>query len=191
MSCTFFRYAFSMSFTGSRNWNVHSSFQRITEVVGDERNFFYRTDRGCFGADGRTDFAQMEREAEEIRKRHRTIEIGTLPLPSSFIPHSPIHFYVPCGSVEAMPGPVQPVCLYRSCKHRVFPPFPAAPVTVGDVMHLREGGQFLHTTQHGARIPPDLLACRPESVQGRDCCTALRRSRRTAQGSCGAQGNAL
>ncbi len=50
---------------------------RITEVVGDERNFFYRTDRGCFGADGRTDFAQMEREAEEIRKRHRTIEIDS------------------------------------------------------------------------------------------------------------------
>lgn len=48
---------------------------RITEVVGDGRHFFYRTDRGCFSVGDRTDFAQMEREAEEIRKRHRTIEI--------------------------------------------------------------------------------------------------------------------
>ncbi len=48
---------------------------RITEVVQNGRDFFYRTDRGCFTDSDRTDFAQMEREAEEIRKRHRTIEI--------------------------------------------------------------------------------------------------------------------
>lgn len=37
---------------------------RITEVVQNGRDFFYRTD-----------FTQMEREAEEIRKRHKTIKI--------------------------------------------------------------------------------------------------------------------
>lgn len=49
---------------------------KITEVVGDDRHFFYRTDLGsCFNASDRTDFDQMEKEAQEIRKRYKTIEI--------------------------------------------------------------------------------------------------------------------
>lgn len=48
---------------------------RIEKVEGNDKYFFYRTDRGCFNASDRTDFDQMEREAEEIRKQYRTIEI--------------------------------------------------------------------------------------------------------------------
>lgn len=48
----------------------------ITEVCGNEEYFFYRTDRGtCFEKTDRTDFEQMEKEAEEIRKQHDIIEI--------------------------------------------------------------------------------------------------------------------
>lgn len=48
----------------------------ITEVEGNENSWFYRTDRGtCYDMSDRTDFEQMEKEAEEIRKQHKTIEI--------------------------------------------------------------------------------------------------------------------
>lgn len=48
----------------------------ITEVEGNESHWFYRTDRGtCYSMYDRTDFEQMEKEAEEIRKQHKTIEI--------------------------------------------------------------------------------------------------------------------
>ncbi len=47
----------------------------IYEVEGNDEYFFYRTDKGCFTPSDRTDFEQMEREAEEIRKQHKTIEI--------------------------------------------------------------------------------------------------------------------
>lgn len=49
---------------------------RITEVEGNDKYFFYRTDKGCcFEAGSRTDFEQMEREAEENRKKYTTLEI--------------------------------------------------------------------------------------------------------------------
>lgn len=48
---------------------------KIYKVEGNETHFFYRTDKGCFNADDRTDFEQMELEAEEIRKQYKTIEI--------------------------------------------------------------------------------------------------------------------
>ena len=49
---------------------------KITKVEGNEKYFFYRTDLGiCFNKTDRTDFDQMEKEAEEIRKRYKTIEI--------------------------------------------------------------------------------------------------------------------
>lgn len=48
----------------------------ITKVEGNDEHCFYRTDRGiCFERTDRTDFEQMEKEAEEIRKQHKTIEI--------------------------------------------------------------------------------------------------------------------
>lgn len=47
----------------------------IYKVEGNEEHFFYRTDKGVFDKSDRTDFEQMEREAEEIRKRYKTIEI--------------------------------------------------------------------------------------------------------------------
>ena len=48
---------------------------RITKIEGNDTHYFYRTDRGCFNSDDRTDFEQMEIEAQEIRKRYKTIEI--------------------------------------------------------------------------------------------------------------------
>lgn len=51
---------------------------RIYEIEGDEEHFFYRTDSGCFYPTDRTDFEQMEREAEGIRKQFNTIEISRL-----------------------------------------------------------------------------------------------------------------
>ena len=49
---------------------------KITEVEGNDRFFFYRTDIGCcFSAEDRCDFEQMEKEAAEIRKQYKTIEI--------------------------------------------------------------------------------------------------------------------
>lgn len=47
----------------------------IYKVEGNEEHFFYRTDKGCFAPSDRTDFEQMEREAEEIRKQYKTLEI--------------------------------------------------------------------------------------------------------------------
>lgn len=47
----------------------------IYKVEGNEKHFFYRTDKGCFSPNDRTDFEQMEKEAEEIRKQYKTIEI--------------------------------------------------------------------------------------------------------------------
>ena len=47
----------------------------IYKVEGNEKHFFYRTDKGCFNPNDRTDFEQMEKEAEEIRKQYKTIEI--------------------------------------------------------------------------------------------------------------------
>lgn len=47
----------------------------IYKVEGNEKHFFYRTDKGCFDPNDRTDFEQMEKEAEEIRKQYKTIEI--------------------------------------------------------------------------------------------------------------------
>lgn len=48
----------------------------ITKVVGNDKHFFYRTDKGlCFEAGSRTDFEQMRKEAEENRKRYTTLEI--------------------------------------------------------------------------------------------------------------------
>ena len=48
---------------------------RITKIEGNDTHYFYRTDRGCFCSDDRTDFEQMEIEAQEIRKRYKTIDI--------------------------------------------------------------------------------------------------------------------
>lgn len=48
---------------------------KIYEVEGNGTHIFYRTNLGCFNADARTDFEQMQREAEEIRKQYKTIEI--------------------------------------------------------------------------------------------------------------------
>lgn len=47
----------------------------IYKVEGNDEYFFYRTDKGCFNPSVRTDFEQMEREAEEIRKQYKTIKI--------------------------------------------------------------------------------------------------------------------
>lgn len=47
----------------------------IYKVEGNGTHFFYRTDKGCFDPDDRTDFERMEKEAEEIRKQYKTIEI--------------------------------------------------------------------------------------------------------------------
>lgn len=48
----------------------------ITEVEGNDIYFFYRTDKySCFDAGSRTDIEQMELEAEEERKKYKTIEI--------------------------------------------------------------------------------------------------------------------
>lgn len=47
----------------------------IYKVEGNNTHFFYRTDKGCFEASARTDFEQMEKEADEIRKQYKTIEI--------------------------------------------------------------------------------------------------------------------
>lgn len=48
---------------------------RITKVEGNDEYFFYRTDLGCFYKTDRTDFEQMEKEAKEIRRQYKTIEI--------------------------------------------------------------------------------------------------------------------
>ena len=49
---------------------------KITKIEGNNTHFFYRTDSGrCFNSNDRTDFEQMEQEAQEIRKQYRTIEI--------------------------------------------------------------------------------------------------------------------
>lgn len=47
----------------------------IYKVEGNDKHFFYWTDKGCFNPTDRTDFKQMETEAREIRKRYETIEI--------------------------------------------------------------------------------------------------------------------
>lgn len=47
----------------------------IEKVEGNDKHFFYRTDKGAFSPSDRTDFEQMEREAEEIRKNYKTLEI--------------------------------------------------------------------------------------------------------------------
>lgn len=47
----------------------------IYKIEGNEKYFFYRTDKGCFDISDRTDFEQMKKEAEEIRKQYKTIEI--------------------------------------------------------------------------------------------------------------------
>lgn len=47
----------------------------IYKIEGNEKHFFYRTDKGCFDQQDRTDFEQMEKEAEEIRKQYKTIKI--------------------------------------------------------------------------------------------------------------------
>ena len=47
----------------------------IYKVEGNEKHFFYRTDKGCFDPQDRTDFEQREKEAEEIRKQYKTINI--------------------------------------------------------------------------------------------------------------------
>lgn len=49
---------------------------KIIRVEGNEKYFFYRTDMNvCFGADSRTDFEKMEKEAKEIRKNYKTLEV--------------------------------------------------------------------------------------------------------------------
>lgn len=48
---------------------------KITAVEGNDNCFFYRTDRGCFSFDARTDFEQMEVEARENLKKYTTLEI--------------------------------------------------------------------------------------------------------------------
>lgn len=47
----------------------------IYKVEENDKYFFYRTDKGCFDPSDRTDFEQMEIEAEEIRKQYKTLEI--------------------------------------------------------------------------------------------------------------------
>ena len=47
----------------------------IYKVEGNDKHFFYRTDKGCFDSDCRTDIEQMEIEAEEVRKQFDTIVI--------------------------------------------------------------------------------------------------------------------
>jgi len=57
----------------------------ITKVEGNESSWFYRTDRGiCYSMSDRTDFDQMQKEAEEIKKRYKTIEIGSSKLDKFF-----------------------------------------------------------------------------------------------------------
>lgn len=49
---------------------------KIIKVEGNEKHFFYRTDMNvCFDADSRIDFEEMEKEAKEIRKNYKTLEI--------------------------------------------------------------------------------------------------------------------
>ena len=48
---------------------------RIYAVEGNDKHFFYRTDKGCFDSNCRTDIEQMEIEAEEVRKQFDTIVI--------------------------------------------------------------------------------------------------------------------
>lgn len=51
---------------------------RITEVEGNDEYWFYRTDTGgCFKAGCRTDIEQMEVEAEQERRKYKTIEIDS------------------------------------------------------------------------------------------------------------------
>ena len=47
----------------------------IYAIEGNDVNFFYRTDKGCFNAECRTDIEQMQIEAEEVRKQFDTIVI--------------------------------------------------------------------------------------------------------------------
>lgn len=47
----------------------------INKVEGNDKYFFYRTNKGCFSSDARTDFEQMEIEAQENLKRYTTLEI--------------------------------------------------------------------------------------------------------------------
>lgn len=47
----------------------------IYKIEGNEEYFFYRTDKGCFDSDCRTDIEQMKIEAEEVRKQFDTIQI--------------------------------------------------------------------------------------------------------------------
>lgn len=50
----------------------------ITKVDGNEISWFYRTETGtCYSMSDRTDFDQMKKEAEEIRKKYQTIEIDS------------------------------------------------------------------------------------------------------------------
>lgn len=48
----------------------------IYKVEGNDNHFFYRTDKGCFDQQDRTDFEQMEQEAKKIREQYKTIEIN-------------------------------------------------------------------------------------------------------------------
>ena len=48
----------------------------IYKVDGNDNHFFYRTDKGCFDQQDRTDFEQMEKEAKKIREQYKTIEIN-------------------------------------------------------------------------------------------------------------------
>lgn len=48
----------------------------IYKVEGNDNHFFYRTDKGCFDQQDRTDFEQMEKEAKKIREQYKTIEIN-------------------------------------------------------------------------------------------------------------------
>lgn len=48
----------------------------IEEVDGNKKNFFYRTDHGCFEAGSRTDIEEMQREAEIERNKYKTIEVN-------------------------------------------------------------------------------------------------------------------
>jgi hypothetical protein len=50
----------------------------IQKVEGNDRYFFYRTENGCFDWGSRTDIEQMEKEAEQERKKYKTIEIDKL-----------------------------------------------------------------------------------------------------------------
>ena len=47
----------------------------IYAIEGNDVNFFYRTDKGCFNAECRIDIEQMQIEAEEVRKQFDTILI--------------------------------------------------------------------------------------------------------------------